>query len=542
MDNKDNINEENPSNTNEDLNNDKEQIEQQDENVEASEIEIEQIETNEFPEQTEEVEIQEQKSTEKPKFSLKEMFSNKRVRYGSFASVMTLAVIAIIVVLNLIVSQLEIKFDLTKDKMFSLSEQTQNIVSALDKEVNIYPIYTKGYENTQFMEMLDKYKSLSNKIKIEAKDPNLNPVFIKKYTENNETISSGSIIVESGDRFKVLTPYDLVDYQFNAQIYDYQATGIALEPKVTGAIQYVTTDDLPIIYLLEGHSEPSLNESALTSLTNENYTVRSLNILTAGKIPEDTDMLLINPPARDYSQEEVDIVNEYLTKGGKAIFNLALYSTPLPNYEKVLANYGVRPQNMLILEGDRNNSLPGNPLYLIPNLDSHEITNPILDDKMLVILPVTQAIEELAQKNDSTKITPLLTTSKSSYAKRNINSQTVEKEADDIDGPFNLAVLIEDSWFNDSENYQSKIIVISSTNLLDFNAGIPTANMDFFMNSVNYLVDRQDSVAIRSKSLAMERLTLTANQGLILSAVSVIVIPAIIIIIGVVIWLRRRNK
>lgn len=542
MDNKDNINEENPSNTNEDLNNDKEQIEQQDENVEASEIEIEQIETNEFPEQTEEVEIQEQKSTEKPKFSLKEMFSNKRVRYGSFASVMTLAVIAIIVVLNLIVSQLEIKFDLTKDKMFSLSEQTQNIVSALDKEVNIYPIYTKGYENTQFMEMLDKYKSLSNKIKIEAKDPNLNPAFIKKYTENNETISSGSIIVESGDRFKVLTPYDLVDYQFNAQIYDYQATGIALEPKVTGAIQYVTTDDLPIIYLLEGHSEPSLNESALTSLTNENYTVRSLNILTAGKIPEDTDMLLINPPARDYSQEEVDIVNEYLTKGGKAIFNLALYSTPLPNYEKVLANYGVRPQNMLILEGDRNNSLPGNPLYLIPNLDSHEIINPISDDKMLVILPVTQAIEELAQKNDSTKITPLLTTSKSSYAKRNINSQTVEKEADDIDGPFNLAVLIEDSWFNDSESYQSKIIVISSTNLLDFNAGIPTANMDFFMNSVNYLVDRQDSVAIRSKSLAMERLTLTANQGLILSAVSVIVIPAIIIVIGVVIWLRRRNK
>lgn len=542
MDNKDNINEENPSNANEDLNNDKEQIEQQNENIEASEIETEQIETNEISEQTEEVEIQEQKSTEKPKLSLKEMFSNKRVRYGSFASVMTLAVIAIIVILNLIVSQLGVKFDLTKDKMFSLSEQTQNIVSALDKEVNIYPVYTKGYENTQFMEMLDKYKSLSDKIKIEAKDPNLNPAFIKKYTEDNETISSGSIIVESGDRFKVLTPYDLVDYQFNAQIYDYQATGIALEPKVTGAIQYVTTDDLPIIYLLEGHSEPSLNESALTSLTNENYTVRSLNILTAGKIPEDTDMLLINPPARDYSQEEADIVNEYLTKGGKAIFNLALYSMPLPNYEKVLANYGVRPQNMLILEGDRNNSLPGNPLYLIPNLDSHEITNPISDDKMLVILPVTQAIEELAQKNDSTKITPLLTTSKSSYAKKDINSQTIEKEADDIDGPFNLAVLIEDSWFNDSESYESKVIVISSTNLLDFNAGIPTANMDFFMNSVNYLVDRQDSVAIRSKSLAMERLTLTANQGLILSAVSVIVIPAIIIVIGVVIWLRRRNK
>lgn len=486
----------------------------------------------------EEVQVQ---PIKKEKISLKEMFSNKRVRYGTYASVMTLAVIAVVVVLNLIMSQLDIKFDLTKNKMFSLSEQTQKIVSALDKEVNIYPIYTKGRESTQFIEMLNKYEALSDKIKIETKDPDLNPAFIKKYAEDNETISNGSIIVESGNRYKVLSPYDLIDYQFNTQIYDYQATAITLEPKVTGAIQYVTTDNLPIIYLLEGHNEPSLNERTISNLSDENYSIRSLNVLTAGKIPEDTNILILNPPARDYSQEEADIINEYLTKGGKAIFNLALYTNSLPNYEKVLANYGITPQNMLVLEGNKNNYLPDNPIYIVPNLASHEITNPISENKMLVVMPITQAIGELEQKNNSIKITPLLTTSKDAYAKKNITSQTIEKEAGDIEGPFNLAVLIEDSWYNDSENYETKIVTISTTNLLDFE--YPSiANMDFFMNCVNYLVDREDNVAIRSKSLALERLTITANQGLILAAISVIFIPAIIIVIGVVIWLRRKNK
>lgn len=505
---------------------------QQNENSETEQQQNESSETEE--------KIEEFKTTNK-KISLKEMFSNKRFRYGTYASVMTLAVIAVVIVLNLIVSQLDIKFDLTTNKMFSLSEQSQKIVTALDKEVTIYPIYTKGRENPQFIEMLEKYKALSNKIKIETKDPDLNPAFIKKYAQENETISSGSIIVTSGDRYKVLSPYDLVDYQFNSQVYDWQATAITLEPKVTGAIQYVTTDDLPVVYLLEGHNEPSLNENAITNLTDENYSVRSLNILTTGEVPEDTDILIVNPPSRDYSQEEVEIINEYLSKGGKAIFNLALYSTPLTNYEKVLANYGIKPQNMLVLEGDSNNYLPDNPVYIVPNLASHEITDPITESKMLVVLPITQAIEQLEQKNNSTKITPLLTTSKSAYAKSDISSQTIEKERGDIEGPFDLAVLIEDSWYNDSENYETKIVAIASTNLLDFNSP-QLANMDFFMNCVNYLVEREDSIAIRSKSLALERLTITANQGLILSAVSVIFIPAIIIVIGIIIWLRRKSK
>lgn len=477
------------------------------------------------------------------KVSLKEMLSNKRVRYGAYSSVMTIAVIAIIVVLNLIISQFDFKIDLTTEKMFSLSDQTKQIVSSLNKDVDIYTTYATGNENIQFVEMLDKYKGLSNKIKITNKDPNLNPTFMQKYMEDERSISAGSIIVESGNRFKVLSSYDLVDYQPNYQTYRNEVTGIALEQKVTSAIQYVTTDNLPIAYIIEGHNEFELDSTVQDSLANENYELKNLNILTQGSIPDDASLLIINSPARDYSQDEAKILIDYLNKGGKAIFILNFYNDEKPNYESVLASYGVKPQNLVVLEGNQSNCLPNNPLYLLPNIENHDITKPLVDNKLNIILPYTQAIENLQQKNANTKITPLLTTSNSAYAKVN-NESTIAKESGDIEGPFNLAVLIEDNWFNDSESYQSKVVVISSPTLFDSgtNQISSGANLDFFMNTVNFLVDRQDSISIRSKSLATEYLQLDQTQALIIIAIALIIIPIIIFAIGIVIWLRRKNK
>lgn len=477
------------------------------------------------------------------KVSLKEMLSNKRVRYGAYSSVMTIAVIAIIVVLNLVISQFDFKIDLTTEKMFSLSDQTKQIVSSLNKDVDIYTTYATGNENIQFVEMLDKYKGLSNKIKITNKDPNLNPTFMQKYMEDERSISAGSIIVESGNRFKVLSSYDLVDYQPNYQTYRNEVTGIALEQKVTSAIQYVTTDNLPIAYIIEGHNEFELDSTVQDSLANENYELKNLNILTQGSIPDDASLLIINSPARDYSQDEAKILIDYLNKGGKAIFILNFYNDEKPNYESVLASYGVKPQNLVVLEGNQSNCLPNNPLYLLPNIENHDITKPLVDNKLNIILPYTQAIENLQQKNANTKITPLLTTSNSAYAKVN-NESTIAKESGDIEGPFNLAVLIEDNWFNDSESYQSKVIVISSPTLFDSgtNQISSGANLDFFMNTVNFLVDRQDSISIRSKSLATEYLQLDQTQALIIIAIALIIIPIIIFAIGIVIWLRRKNK
>lgn len=503
-------------------------VEDKDKSTEDDKLEIENTESLEH-------------ESKKQRVSIKEAFSNKRIRYGAYASTMTVAVIAIVVVLNLIVSQLNIKWDLTSNKMYSISDQTKNILSSLSTDVNIYPIYKTGSENSQFIEILNKYKEISDKIHIEIKDPDLSPAFMQKYMDGTESISSGSIIVESGNRFKVLTPYELVDLQPNYQLGEYEITAISVEPKVTSAIQYVTTDDLPIAYIVQGHNEIELNQNITKSLMDENYKVADLNVLATGKIPEDISILIANPPAYDYSEDEVEMIREYLTKGGRAIFVSALYSgeVELPNYQSLLTDYGLQLENKIIVEADPNNFFSNNRITLMPNMESHEIVNSIKDEKMKIIINGSPSIKIIEEKNASVKITPLLTTSDSSYAKYSLDATTIEKESNDISGPFNLAVLAEDSWFNDSQSYQSKIIVISSVDMLNSSFD---SNLNFFMNAVNFLVDRQDSVAIRSKSLEIQPLSITAQQAIIISAIAVIVIPAIILIAGATIWFKRKNK
>jgi ABC-type uncharacterized transport system involved in gliding motility auxiliary subunit len=392
------------------------------------------------------------------------------------------------------------------------------------------------------MEILDKYKTLSSNITITTKDPNLNPQFTNKYVKNGETIGEGSVIVESDGKFKVLSQYDLVDTTVNYQTYQQEVTGIALEPKVTGAIKYVTTKDLPVAYVVQGHNELEFNAAAKQGLVDENYEVKDLDILTQGSVPQDASILVINPPTRDYAKEEADMLSNYLLKGGRAIFVLNFYQNAMPNYESVLTRYGVKPQNLPVVEGSGSNALQNNPLNIIPNMVAHDITSPIKNNKLRVIIPQTQAIELLKEKGANTKITPLLTTSDASYAKKNINAKTAEKEDGDIAGPFNLAVLVEDSWFNDKTSYESKIVVISSSFLFDADQISSGANMDFFMNSVNFLANKKDSISIRSKSLKTEYLSINQAQGLTILAVSVIVIPVVILAIGITIWLRRRNK
>ncbi|HOA80038.1 MAG TPA: Gldg family protein, partial [Defluviitaleaceae bacterium] len=118
-----------------------------------------------------------------------ESFKDKRVRYGGYASMMTAFVVAILIIINLMVGQLDYKLDLTENKMFSLSQQTLDILDSLDQKITIYALTETGKENLIFDEALKKYSDYSNKIKVEYKDPVLYPQFATKYDKSGNSIS-----------------------------------------------------------------------------------------------------------------------------------------------------------------------------------------------------------------------------------------------------------------------------------------------------------------------------------------------------------------
>ena len=345
--------------------------------------------------------------------------------------------------------------------------------------------------------------------------------------------------MESDERFKIID-YDLFNIRAD-QYGNTRAESLALEQRITNAIQYVIADKLPVIYTLEGHMEQELPYELRQQLELENYEIKTLSLLTEESVPSDATVLMVVAPQRDITAEEEQKIREYLENQGRAIFLMEITENEMPNFSSLLKSYGVALNRALVIEGDRNNYFQ-NPAWIIPNMESHEIITPMRSNKMQVLAIGAQGIEILDEKKRSIEVSPLLVTSDNAWGRTDLSSTTVEKEEGDLDGPFNVAVAIADKEWNDetSEYDETKLIVVGDSELLNPQFA-SIGNTDFILNSLNWLHDEQESISIRPKSLTTRYLRINAFQKLVIAGIVVILIPLVILGAGFVMWLRRRH-
>lgn len=200
--------------------------------------------------------------------NLKRIFAeeeNKRhLKHGSWSSFLVLFVIAAVVLVNLIIGQLPTtmtQFDVSTQKLYSLTDDTKDLVKGLEQDVTLYYVVTGGNEDDTIEKMLDRYQDLSSHIKVEKKDPNLYPKFTSQYTE--EEVADNSIIVVCGEKSRVVSSMDMWETSVSYTTYSQQTTGFDGEGQITSAISYVTSEDTTKLYWLSGHGE--VEETALTS-------------------------------------------------------------------------------------------------------------------------------------------------------------------------------------------------------------------------------------------------------------------------------------
>lgn len=477
------------------------------------------------------------------KLNIGNSFRDKKFKYGGYAALLTAIVIAVIVAVNLVVGQLDLKLDLTQNKMFSLSDKTVSVLKELKNDVKIIGLYQPGKENLMVKEILDKYKAKSNKIVVEYVDPVLHPQYAKQYTKEGQSLSEGSLIVVSGGKHKVIDAYDLYNYNFNQQTFEQTPESVAAEQRITGAVMYVTSDKNPVVFSLEGHNEGDVSYDVVKMMENENYTIEKINLVAGDWKYETGDILLINSPKRDITSDELKKITDYMAKGGRTVVLMDFIDSDMPNLQKLMNAYGLNVQRAAIFEGDTSKMIQ-NKLFLVPDQKDHDITDPLISAKMPVIIPQAQPIEEVKVRKSSIVIEPLLSTSNKAYAKKNpANSSTLEKETGDIEGAFNIAVAATDKIDESKPEMNAKMIVISSSMVLDpnFIQASGQANADFFMNSINWLVDKKENIAISPKSLSVEPINIDVFNALVISGLVVIVIPLIVAGSGITVWLRRRH-
>ena len=454
---------------------------------------------------------------------------------GSYSLVITVVVLAILVVINVFVSVLPknyTRYDISSANLYSITSNTKVVVNALDQDVTIYWIVQNDEEDSIIENLLSKYEGLSSHIKVEKKNPDTYPTFCEKYTD--ETVANNSLIVECNDKYRYIA-YDeiyLTDIDYTTYSYVYSFDG---EGAITSAIDYVVSEEQPVIYQLEGHGESELSSDFSNQIEKENMEIKTLSLLNEDEIPEDADCILIYAPSTDISKEEADILSEYTENGGK----LMVMAGPtedgtLTNLYSLLSDYDISVVDGIVVEEDRDSYAFQQPYVLLPNMQSSEITDSLISEKYNVVVPISQGL----QVGNDSHVTTLLTTSDTAFSKIDgYDLTTYEKEENDIDGSFALSVLI-------NTDHNGQIFWVSSSYLLDdsYNAYSSGANLDFAMNGLASLLGENDTIAIRSKSLGYNYLTISETVSTVLKIVMIGILPLSFVCAGIIIVVQRRKK
>ena len=482
----------------------------------------------------------------KIKTSLKNLgrVNKKTLKNGSYSMVYTVILIAVIVVINLIVAEIPTKYtqiDVSIQKLYTISDKTKEFLDELNQDVTIYHIVQNGNEDDVVEKLLKRYEETSDHIKVEKKDPVLYPNFTSQYTD--EDVQDNSLIVANGSKSKVVDYYNLYETQYDYYSGSSSTTGFDGEGQIDSAISYVTSDNLPIVYTLKGHGELELNSSITESLEKANYQIQSLNLLTEENVPEDAGCLMITSPQADLSEEEADKVISYLENGGKAVIFTDYTSEEIPNLKKVLENYGVTPDNGVVMEGDTKHYIMQIPYYLVPEINSTEITADLIADNRYVLMTVAQSIRIMDSYRDTLDIEAVLSTSEKAYIKTNVeNMQTFEKVSGDQEGKFNLGVCVTEDI---SDDKQTQLVYYGSSSLLDSttNQQVSGGNTELLLDTLGWMCENDVPViSVDSKSLETSYLMISEYDSGYWSAMTCGVIPVIFLIIGGVIWFKRRKQ
>lgn len=476
--------------------------------------------------------------------------SRNMISTSVFSTGMIAIVVALTVVVNLIASALPetyTQIDATSQKLYSITKDTEKYLDTLKDDVTLYVMVNKNSKDDNVDRTLQKYASASKHVKVKYVDPNVSPTFASKYTDND--VTSNSIIVVCGDRSKVIDyNSDIYEYSYDSS-YNYSVTGYDCEGQVTAAIQYVTSESTTNVYELTGHDESTLSGDFSEVFQKRFMNVGSLSLLTVDAIPEDCQAIFITAPQSDLSEDDLSKLSQYLGNGGKIYLSID-YSkwNDLTNFKKLLSDNNIETTESLLAETDRSYYYQS-PFYLLPNVENTEVSSSVAGMTQ-VFVPYSVGLTYTGE--DDSNVTSFMTTSDTTIAKAAANIAAVQSQADaaniasaqdgDTQGQYSLGIMVTNENGGELCVLGSAMMCTDSANQI-----VSGHNATLFNGIVNALVTTDDgnsdnAVVIAAKDYTVSNLTDSANAMLVYGILWGIFMPIALIIIGIIVWARRRKR
>ncbi|MDE7286944.1 MAG: GldG family protein, partial [Lachnospiraceae bacterium] len=329
---------------------------------------------------------------------------------------------ASVILLNVLAMELPLRFtsfDVTSNRLYSLTDETKEIISTLEEDIQLYVLANEKQADSTLDATLKKYADLNSHVKVSYVDPAVNPKFFTKYTDSD--LSFNSIIAESSKRYKVIDYSNIYQTQVDYTTYSSVVTGYDGEGQLTSAIAYVTSDDMPKIYLLEGHGEAVFDANFTAAIEKENIEYETINLMNYDTVPEDASCVIIYAPSSDFSEDDTEKMLYYMENGGDVFLITGYTENEMTNFQKLLAFYDVEVTKGYVIEGDRN-CYYQNPYFLLPQIVYGEITESAYNSGNYVFVP--GALGLTVNENEEVNTTMLLLTSDDSYARNDMESSS----------------------------------------------------------------------------------------------------------------------
>lgn len=502
--------------------------------------------------------------SKKPNLSaVKTAVHKEKFKHGSLAVVFTVVFIAVIIVINVLVSALttrfpSMNFDLTKEGLNTLSDEATDVAKEIVNETTIYIIGSEDairgdevYSNyslkySQVANLADRLHELNDKIKVEYIDPDMNPQFISDYAD--DALTTGKVMVKTDKRHKTLAVTDLFSIQQDSSTgqYNYYSK---VDGALANALYLVNLDTVPVVAFATGHNEMltvSDNLSTFTGMLNDNnFEVKEFNMLT-DEIPEDASIVVLGTPTTDYTSEELSKLEAYLDDEKMASSRtLYVMTAPnagwssMPNLSSFLAEWGMEPQSQEVLESNTNNTLYNMPYAIFAN-----VTDSVLSKTYDNVVKVQAApVKRLFTANNDISTYSVIETSDTAYLSN--DEKVLETPETDT-----YTILAFAQRYMDNQGKICANVVVDGC-AADFYDGSSLlgnstfGNKDVTLDLIKNLTGTTDTrVGLTVNQTQTNTMDINASSAVTWSIgmmLFTIVVPVAVLVIGLVIFLRRRH-
>ena len=438
-------------------------------------------------------------------------------------------------------------WDVSPDMLTRLSEGTLHTLSVLEEDVRLHLVFKSGSDTSlrQMLETLSASYAREGRILVDVIDPVTEPGRIRTFAEAGKSIAEGSVIVtnENESRSEVISASDLYTYQMTSN-GSYAITGFSAEQKITEAIRSVTGGDRRQVWFLTGHDEAGMAACAqlVARLQRENYDVDEIS-LNQPELLQSGDILLILSPARDLTEAEAAVLDDFLLHGGRLLLacDASLNLTAMPHVAEIANRVSLNFESGIVVEDERQSAYWMNsPLYLLPMIERSTTALSSFPEGQRVILPGARAISGPEIPLSGYTYGALLTTSDNAYLCP-LDSPSIQRDASMPTGKQQLAVSV--SHYEESTDAEMRMILLGSLyTTVDNTLMNSTYNLDLTLAMVRFLAQREAEIHVPVRSVtdhSMPALSASESWQVLLVTLA---LPVLAMLNGAVVLIRRRKK